>query len=137
MSYHHRRLIAVLVFLLVVLAVALAVPLFNRYQQATARQTTAAYGRTLFQAKGCASCHHHDQIPNSGQYQAGWLRDGQAQLTLGAPDLSAYPVNPPALRAWLQNPQSVRPQTPMPNLGLHPDEITALIAFLSTTQPQP
>jgi cytochrome c oxidase subunit 2 len=36
------------------------------------------------------------------------------------------------LRAWLANPQDVKPGTAMPNLGLTADQIDALVAYLNT-----
>lgn len=36
------------------------------------------------------------------------------------------------LRAWLANPQDLKPGTAMPNLGLTPAQIDALVAYLST-----
>jgi cytochrome c2 len=78
----------------------------------------AAYGKALFSAKGCITCHRHAAIAGSGAIG-------------GGPDLSTYPANPEFLRNWLKDPQAIRPNTQMPNLGLKQDEIEALIAFLS------
>ena len=83
----------------------------------------AKYGRALFSAKGCATCHHHGAIPGSGQI-------GDSDV----PDLTNYTVNADFLRTWLKDPRAIRPSTWMPNLELKQDEIEALIAFLSTKQ---
>lgn len=85
-----------------------------------------AYGQQLFQAKGCASCHQHGTIIGSGQFSAGWTGGS-------TPVLTAYPADPAYLRAWLHDPQAIKPATLMPNLGLSDTEITALIAFLKST----
>lgn len=79
----------------------------------------AAHGKALFQAKGCASCHTHQAVAMSGNhgYNAG-------------PDQSNYRADPAYLQRWLQDPQAIKPNTPMPNLNLSDDEIAALIAFL-------
>ena len=87
-----------------------------------------AYGRDLFQAKGCASCHQHGAVASSGQFSAGWPGGP-------APVLTAYPADPAYLRAWLHDPQALKPATLMPNLGLSDAEITALIAFLKSAPP--
>jgi len=87
-----------------------------------------AYGRQLFQAKGCASCHQHGALASSGQFSAGWSGGS-------APVLTAYPADPAYLRAWLHDPQALKPATPMPNLGLSAAEITALIAFIKSDPP--
>jgi mono/diheme cytochrome c family protein len=87
---------------------------------------TAADGKALFLAKGCATCHQHAAVQTSYRVSIG-------------PDLTNYTNSPEFLRRWLADPQSVRPQTApafgpsnvMPNLHLGPDEIEALIAFLN------
>lgn len=78
-----------------------------------------AYGRALFSAKGCVSCHQHAAIGGSGTFSE------------DAPDLTKYRWSADFLRTWLQNPAAVKPNTSMPNLGLKRDEIEALITFLS------
>lgn len=83
---------------------------------ATAREI--AYGRALFAAKGCVTCHYHAALPDSGA------------ISMGAPNLTRYQVNPEFLRAWLRDPSALRPGTAMPTLGLKDGEIAALIAFL-------
>jgi cytochrome c oxidase subunit 2 len=78
-----------------------------------------AYGKALFLAKGCATCHHHAAIAGSGG------------LGEGMPDLTTYRWNADYLRSWLKDPSAVKPGTDMPTLDLKRDEIEALIAFLS------
>jgi cytochrome c2 len=85
--------------------------------------TDVEYGRALFSAKGCVTCHHHGAIPGSGQV-------GGSDV----PDLTNYPANADFLRTWLKDPRAIRPNTWMPNLELKKDEIEALIAFLSAKQ---
>ena len=80
----------------------------------------SAYGKALFSAKGCATCHHHAAITHSG------FQDSDI------PDLTTYRWSADYLRTWLQNPIAVKPDTNMPNLRLKRDEIESLIAFLST-----
>ena len=91
---------------------------------AAAPLAQADYGRALFSAKGCVTCHHHDAIPGSGQL-------GGSEV----PNLTNYTVNADFLRTWLKDPRAIRPNTWMPNLELKQDEIEALIAFLSVKQP--
>ncbi len=84
---------------------------------AVVTEDPAAYGRALFQAKGCVGCHQHREVnPGSG-------------VSVG-PDLTARPLEPDFLRSWLKDPAAVRPGTQMPNLHLSDQEIEALIAFL-------
>jgi cytochrome c oxidase subunit 2 len=82
-----------------------------------------AYGRALFSAKGCATCHHHAAVAGSGAF-------GE-----GNPDLTTFRWSADYLRTWLHDPAAVKPGTYMPNLGLKSDEIEALIAFLSSKAP--
>jgi cytochrome c2 len=83
-------------------------------------QADIAYGKALFSAKGCVTCHHHAGVPGSGFASSGDI-----------PDLTSYRWNADYLRGWLKNPSAIKPGTYMPNLGLKNDEIEALIAFLS------
>ncbi len=84
---------------------------------APATYEPAAYGRALFQAKGCNGCHTHNDVnPGSG-------------IAVG-PVLSSRSYDPDFLRSWLKDPAAVRPGTQMPKLRLSAEEIEALIAFL-------
>lgn len=87
----------------------------------------AALGRTLFQLKGCASCHRHDGLNVARVSVAGGVSFASAS---GAPDLTAYEPDPAFVRDWLRDPESIRPDTNMPNLHLTDEEIEALLAFL-------
>lgn len=83
------------------------------------------YGRSLFMAKGCATCHVHAEA-NVGSH-----------FSEVGPNLTFYRADPVFLQSWLKDPQSIRPTTRMPNLELKKTEIDALIAFLATNPPQP
>lgn len=85
----------------------------------TLRAKQVALGRQLFSAKGCVQCHSHAAIAGSGMFGGD-----------DVPDLTNRPLTSEYLRLWLANPANVRPNTRMPNLELHADEIEALIAFL-------
>jgi cytochrome c2 len=86
-------------------------------------ESDIAYGKALFSAKGCATCHRHAAVSSSG-----------FGLESGIPDLTTYRWSADYLRTWLKDPAAVKPATEMPNLGLKRDEIEALIAFLSTSK---
>src|SRR5262245_22614196 len=81
----------------------------------------AAYGKALFSAKGCVTCHHHDAVAGSGIFGGEY----------GAPDLTAHHLDAAYLRRWLKDPSAVKPGTEMPTLGLSDEEIEGLIAFLN------
>jgi cytochrome c2 len=84
-----------------------------------------AYGKALFMAKGCATCHLHAEA-NVGSH-----------FSEVGPNLTYYQADPVFLQSWLKDPQSIRPNTNMPNLELKKTEIDALIAFLETNPPKP
>ena len=84
-----------------------------------ALENEIAYGKALFSAKGCVTCHHHAAVAGSGTF-------GE-----GNPDLTTFRWSADYLRTWLKDPVAVKPNRYMPNLGLKRDEIEALIAFLS------
>jgi mono/diheme cytochrome c family protein len=77
-----------------------------------------ARGKALFAAKGCVTCHRNDAM------------DEQWTVELG-PNLTNYVNTMASLDAWLANPAAVKPEATMPALGLRPDEIDALVAFLT------
>lgn len=85
---------------------------------AAAEPASAAYGRMLFAAKGCTTCHLHEAVPTHFSVQMG-------------PDLTHYAQDAEFVRAWLRDPQAVRASTTMPNPQLSETEIKALTAFLS------
>jgi cytochrome c2 len=74
----------------------------------------------LFVAIGCVVCHVNSNVQESESFS----------LSIG-PDLTRYGNDPAFLAGWLADPVSVRPTATMPDLGLKPDEIDALIAFLN------
>lgn len=85
---------------------------------AITRAEQVAEGRALFLAKGCVTCHRHDDAaPPSSSIQIG-------------PALTNYEPDEAFVRGWLRDPQAIRPTTMMPNLELSDSEIEALIAFL-------
>jgi mono/diheme cytochrome c family protein len=84
-------------------------------------EDSLARGRAVFAGKGCAVCHHHAALADSGMFGVG---------PDTPPDLTNRPLEADYLRRWLKDPASVRPNTAMPNLELSEVEIEALIVFL-------
>lgn len=119
-----RRLITGAVGLLVVVSGLGWAVLLTRLPTTLAAQSvaTADYGRALFFAKGCNSCHLHEGARNDWTTESG-------------PNLTHYQNTAEYLHGWLKDPQAIKPNTAMPNLGLKPHEIDALAAFLISGKP--
>ena len=83
--------------------------------------TQGEYGKILFIAKGCATCHTHPQVE---------LALNPIRVDVGK-NLTGYVASPEFLRIWLKDPKAVKPNTEMPNLELSEAEIEALIAFIN------
>ena len=86
-------------------------------------QTAAARGLRLFVAKGCVTCHQNS------------LESGNTSLGF-APALAARKYEDGHLASILLRPEAVLPRSQqtvgaMPNLGLQPDEVSALVAFIN------
>jgi cytochrome c551/c552 len=90
---------------------------WSQAQTVSAAPTQVEVGHALFSAKGCVTCHRHDQVETLWSTEMG-------------PNLTNYAMDPDWLARWLADPAGVRPQTPMPDLELSPGEIEALSAFL-------
>ena len=92
-----------------------------------ASDADAVTGKTLFRAKGCASCHTVDG------FSAGIVGPNLTHLQQRAVFAGAlFDMNDKNLRRWLRNPPAEKPGSIMPNLNLSEQEITSLIAYLDT-----
>jgi hypothetical protein len=80
------------------------------------------YGRRLFIAKGCVTCHVNDKA---------FAKDS-IHIEMGAPNLTSFSASPESLFLRLKDPASVKSDTKMPNLNLSETEIEALIAFINS-----
>lgn len=83
----------------------------------------AEWGRQLFIAKGCITCHYNDRAADRSEY---WT------IEMGAPDLSNFSASPEILAIRLKDPTAAKSDSKMPNLGLKKTEIEALIAFINS-----
>lgn len=87
-----------------------------------------AHGRELVQSYGCGACH---SIP--GIYTARGMV-GPPLIAFGRRTIVAgeLPNSPENLVRWIRNPQSVDPNTAMPNLGLNDSQAHDIAAYLYT-----
>ncbi|GIK56802.1 MAG: hypothetical protein BroJett015_24650 [Chloroflexota bacterium] len=111
--------VAALLGVTLCLAGFVVTPAVGMVASETAVPPTAEWGEILFVAKGCVTCHQHDDVAYNG-----------IRTDMG-PNLSHHQVGAEFLQLWLRHPAQVRPQTLMPNLELSDREIEALIVFLS------
>ncbi len=83
-------------------------------------------GEQLFVAKGCGTCHVNGDLPAAA---------AENQSLEVGPDLTGRQLEAGYLRQRLMDPQSLPPigqrMVRMPNLGLSPAEVEALVAYLS------
>jgi mono/diheme cytochrome c family protein len=104
-------------------------PVHQRLSARAQQAALIAHGQQLFEAKGCAACHAHQRIADSGRFANGYGVDG-------APDLNLRKFDAAYLKIWLADPTKTKPTAKMPNLLLAPAEIDALSAFLLANQPK-
>ena len=87
-----------------------------------------AQGRQLMAQYQCTACHAIPKVPGAAGNLGPPLDDfGRRSYIAGG-----IPNTPQALVGWLDNPQALKPGTPMPDLGVSPDEARHMAAYLFT-----
>lgn len=76
----------------------------------------------------CASCHNIGGTPASGQVGPD-LTHLASRKSLAA---GTVPMSEGSLYGWVEDPQSVKPGVNMPTIGLEPDQLHAVVAYLET-----
>jgi len=93
----------------------------------------AAEGQELFQSQQCITCHAIDGYEAAGG-AAAEVRIGPSLTHFASRTTFAGGIfdvdDPEQLAAWLRDPQAVKPGAQMPNLGLSPEQVEALSAYL-------
>jgi len=89
----------------------------------TSSTSQVEFGRQLFIAKGCITCHYNTKAARTSEY---WT------IEMGAPNLSNFSASPEVLRIRLKDPAAAKSDTQMPNLDLTEVEIEALIVFINS-----
>ena len=90
-----------------------------------------ANGRQLFSTTGCIACHVAPGVPGA----TGSIGPSLAGIGDPAkkPTLTDGGANTPEhIKAWIQDPQKLKPGTMMPTLGLSDTEASDLTGFLLT-----
>ncbi len=77
-------------------------------------------------ARECSSCHNISGTPAGGQIGPD-LTHFASRRTIGAGTL---PMNTGNLYGWVADPQSLKPGNQMPTIGLAPNDLHAVVAYL-------
>ena len=86
------------------------------------------HGKQLLQSYGCGACHLIPGI-HTARGMVGPPLTAFGRRTIVAGELPNSPEN---LVHWLESPQSVEPNTAMPNLGLNDSQAHDMAAYLYT-----
>jgi cytochrome c oxidase subunit 2 len=99
-------------------------------QQTTPPTATgdSAKGADVFAKGACVGCHTIEGTKAQGKVGPNLTHFG-SRLSIAAGTLPNTPEN---LALWLKNPQAVKPENDMPNLGLSAADIQALVAYLES-----
>jgi cytochrome c oxidase subunit 2 len=87
----------------------------------------AGKGKQVYLEVGCVACHTIEGI-SPGVIGPNLTHIGSRTTIAG----SLYPNHADELSRWLANPQARKPGAIMLNLGLNPDQIAALVAYLQS-----
>jgi len=88
----------------------------------------ARAGYAYVTMRECAACHNITGTPATGQV-APDLTHFASRRSIGA---GTFPMSRGHLYAWLADPQTAKPGNNMPYVGLEPDELHAIAAYLET-----
>ena len=94
------------------------------HDHASAQQV--AQGKRLLTQYQCGSCH---VVPDAPMARG---QDGPPLEGFGRRSYIAghVPNNPDALARWIASPESLVPGTPMPSMGVSPEDARAIAAYL-------
>jgi cytochrome c len=93
-----------------------------------------ATGRQLVLQKGCGGCHTIGGVPGATGVAGPNLTNVALRPTLAG---DTIPNSASTLEQWLLDPQSLKPGTTMPKLGLSEQEARDLTAFLESQPHNP
>jgi cytochrome c oxidase subunit 2 len=85
-------------------------------------------GRDVFQSTACVNCHRIGGTVAAGVFGPD-LTHLMSRATIAA---GAAPNTPAMLRAWIENPDAIKPGALMPAMQLAPSDLDHLVAYLGT-----
>jgi len=89
---------------------------------------TGRAGRDLFMKTACVNCHRVAGTTAAGVFGPDLTRL-MTRETIAA---GAAPNTPEKLRAWVKDPQTIKPGCLMPDMQLREEEVTQIVAWLMT-----
>jgi cytochrome c oxidase subunit II len=100
----------------------------NQQKQPGVQDPQAAAGRHIFETEACTNCHTIAGTASRGTFGPD-LTHLASRVTLASGAAMNTPGN---LRAWIQDPNSVKPGALMPAMQLSNEQIDQLVAYLET-----
>jgi cytochrome c oxidase subunit 2 len=91
-------------------------------------QSQVADGRRVFESTACINCHTVSGTVATGQFGPD-LTHLMSRDTIGS---GIIPNTVDNLRAWIRNPDSLKPGSRMPSMGLTDQDVDAVTAYLAT-----
>jgi cytochrome c oxidase subunit 2 len=88
----------------------------------------ARAGYAYVTSRACGACHSISGTPANGTVGPD-LTHLASRRTIAA---GAMPMSEGNLYGWVEDPQSLKPATKMPTIGLEPDQLHAVVAYLET-----
>jgi cytochrome c oxidase subunit 2 len=88
----------------------------------------AQAGYDFVTSRNCSACHSIAGTPASGSFGPD-LTHFASRRTIAA---GSMPMGEGNLYGWIGDPQSIKPGTKMPTIGLEPRELHAVVAYLET-----
>lgn len=95
---------------------------------AAAVEPEVAAGRKVFETTACINCHTLDGTPGDGRFGPD-LTHLMSRKTIAS---GAAPNTPGMLRAWIANPDAIKPGSLMPAMTLPDRDLDALVAYLGS-----
>jgi cytochrome c oxidase subunit II len=105
---------------------------FNRWASeqklSAVEDPNAAAGKQAFLSLACVNCHAVKGTPANGQFGPD-LTHLMSRMTIGA---GVLPLTHDNLRAWINDPQTLKPGCLMPSMKLTDPELNEVVAYLET-----
>ena len=105
--------------------------LFDRVRKLSAAAPTTPLtkaGYQFFTSRNCSACHAIAGTTASATFGPD-LTHLASRRTIAA---GAMPMGEGNLYGWVADPQSIKPGSKMPTIGLEPDQLHAVVAYLET-----